>query len=151
MNGQSTQGFTISGTVKCSTGCAAVGLTDGSPINSAFQISASMTMAADPVSCQADPSLPLAPFIQASFPASANGQYQLQGLQAGLYLLTASAAGYQAVNFSPNATVCAGHSLVNIDASMTPSKPVPEFNGTFIVFFLSFAALCILERRRIKR
>jgi hypothetical protein len=32
------------------------------------------------------------------------------------------------------------------------SEPVPEFNGTLIVFSLSFAAVyCILERRRIRR
>jgi|SRR5208337_110344 len=36
--------------------------------------------------------------------------------------------------------------------SSTSATPVPEFNGTLIVFSFSLAALyCILERRRIKR
>lgn len=38
------------------------------------------------------------------------------------------------------------------DMDVAPPAPVPEFNGTLIVFSLSLAALyCILQTRRIKR
>ena len=84
--GQSTS--TISGTVRCGTGCDAIDLPDGSPIDANFRIVAVMTVALDPNTGSPRPDLPTTN-ADTSFDASALGQYELRGLLPGIYDLYA--------------------------------------------------------------
>lgn len=81
----------------------------------------------------------------ATFHTSGATGYFTVTLSAGL-----SAGTYDAVT---DAAVFSGNQMGIFTAcnvfKVSPATPVPEFNGTLIVFSLSFAALyCVLERRR---
>ena len=119
VNGQSTGDSTISGTVRCGSGCAAVGLASGDPINAAGSVVAVMTMRLDPYTGYPRPDLPISRSVGASFDTSAHGHYALQGLLPGIYDLYASANGYKMVMIASGVTVHGGQSL-SYDASVTP-------------------------------
>jgi hypothetical protein len=117
VKGQSTTS-TISGTVRCGTGCDAVDLPDGSPIDADFRIVAVMTIALDPNTGSPNPDLPTTN-ADTSFDASALGQYKLQGLLPGIYDLYAYANGYQTTLFAQGVEVHEGQNL-SYDAYVKP-------------------------------
>ena len=118
IRGQSAGPPTISGTVRCGGGCDTVGLQYGGPIQSAGSVLAHMTMALDPYTGGQRPDLPTTDG-QATFGASDNGHYLIQGLQPGIYDLYARADGYQLTLVSQGITVQSGQSLY-FDAYLTP-------------------------------
>ena len=108
VKGQSTS--TVSGTVRCGTGCYAVDLSDGSPIDSDFRIVAVMTIALDPDTGSPNPGLPTTN-ANASFDASALGHYELQGLLPGIYDGYVYANGYETTLFASGVKVLGGQNL----------------------------------------
>ena len=116
VNGQYTS--TISGTVRCGGGCDTVGLVYGEPINVAGRIVAVMTTALDPNTGAARPDLPVQN-AQTSFDATANGRYELQGVEPGIFDLYVQATGYPNTLFASGVTVLANQNL-SIDAYVAP-------------------------------
>jgi protocatechuate 3,4-dioxygenase beta subunit len=78
-----------------------------------------MTMALDPSTGAQRPDLPTTNG-QATFDASANGQYQIQGLLPGIYDLYVYADGYQTILGQHGVTVLTGVSL-HFDFYVTPA------------------------------
>ena len=175
VKGQAVTG-TISGTVRCGGGCDTAGLSFGQPINVAGNIYAEMSEELDPYTgyaintCPAGPpgqpsSMPGCVNNQTSFGASANGHYELQGLQPGIYTLYVSAQGFPVIVFASEVTVNPGQSLsidafvctssgfVNGNCSQTPSAPTPEFpSGTPIIAAIGIIlALAIITRHKKKK
>lgn len=174
VNGQTSTG-TISGTVICGAGCDTVGLSFGQPINVAGKVYAQMSEQLDPYTGFAVTMCPSSPPGQSSwmsgcvngqtsFGASANGHYELQGLQPGIYTLYASAQGFPVIVFASGVTVNPGQSLtidafvctssgfVNGNCSQTPSNPTPEFpSGTSVIVAIGIIlALSIITRHKKK-
>jgi hypothetical protein len=156
VKGQSTAG-TISGTIICGSGCNTVGLSYGQPINVAGNVYAEMSEELDPYTgyainmCPASPpgqpsSMPGCVNDQTSFDANANGHYELQGLQPGIYTLYVSANGFPEIVFASGITVnpgqiisidafvCTSSGFVNGNCPQTPSAPTPEFpSGSSVI------------------
>jgi len=165
---------TISGTILCGSGCGTVGLSFGEPINVAGTVYAHMSEVLDPYTGYALTMCPAGPPGQASamqgctnaqtsFSASANGQYELQGLEPGIYILYVSADGFPEIVFASGVTVypsqtlsidayvCSSSGFVNGNCSQTPT-PTPEFpSGSSIIvaigIILALAVITTLKRK----
>jgi len=173
VRGQSATG-TISGTILCGGGCGTVGLSFGQPINVAGNVYAEMSEVLDPYTgyaltmCPAGPpgqpsAMPGCTNAQTSFSASANGQYELQGLLPGIYTLYVSADGFPEIVFasgvtvnpgqtlSINAYVCSSSGFVNGNCSQTPT-PTPEFpSGSSIIVAIGIIlALAVITPHKIR-
>jgi len=151
-----------------------VGLSFGQPINVAGNVYAEMSEELDPYTGYALTMCPAHPpgqpptmqgctNAQTSFSANANGQYELQGLEPGIYTLYATADGFPEIVFasgvtvnpgqtlSINAYVCSSSGFVNGNCSQAPT-PSPEFpSGSSIIvaigIILALAVITLHKRK----
>lgn len=148
VNGQSGGTSTISGTVRCGSGCSTVGLNYGDPIQSAGRVAAHMTVALDPYTGAQRPDLPTTDG-QTSFVAADHGQYEVQGLNPGIYDLYAFATGYRDTLVASGITVHPGQSL-HYDCYMATTGAVPEFFSPTLILIsvFGFVALSLVAKRQ---
>jgi len=157
VTGQTTGNSSISGTIYCQTGCSAVGLSAGAPVNVAGKVQAVMIMALDPTNCAQRPDWPWTngqPNEQTTFDSSAQGHYTLQNLLPGIYDVYASADGFQLTLITPNhITLCSGQSISQ-DGYLLPIGVTPEFPSAttlLIVVVLALVAVSLITKRRTKK
>jgi len=117
VNAQSTASATISGTIRCGSGCSVIGLKYGDPIQSGGSVIAHMTVALDPFTGVVSPDLTTTD-SNTTFGASDHGRYELHVFP-GIFDLYVLADGYQFALFASGVTVKSGQN-VTLDAYVTP-------------------------------
>lgn len=150
---------TISGTIRCGSGCSAVGLNYGDPIQSGGSVVAHMTTALDPITGSPRPDLPT---MDTNTTIDVHGHYELS-VTPGVFDLYVSANGYQMTLFASSVVVLTGQSL-SYDAyvtvtststvtSTTTEIPIPGIPGfpieaILVGFIVGIIGLALIRRSR---